>query len=311
MMNAFLKKEEHEVNHTLLHDDLYMVNRALYDHCMLMELTVQKKIVDINDKYLDRFRYRKVDLLHHDIRVLNSGYHTDYYYDEAWSKIEAGQTWSGELCMKANNDEIVWLFALFIPLCKGSQEVQSVLAIFNEITKQKQVDKWKYIAMHNELTNLPNRRKFEATLTTKIKGSLSGNSKFALVFIDIDSFKNINDSFGHATGDQVLQEFANRLRTPIFGNCKVFHQSGDEFVLIVDYSERLNGQLTYMLKRLNEPIKIKEKTMQVTASVGVSIFPDDSHSIEEILDKADQAMYASKRNGGNRYQLFERLGQSK
>lgn len=172
----------------------------------------------------------------------------------------------------------------------------------------------KYMASHDPLTNLFNRREFEDLLDKSIANAQRNNSSLALLLIDLDNFKAINDTFGHFHGDELLKQFANRLVLLVRKGDLLSRVGGDEFTLIslnIESPSSARHLAERILNELNSPYTINGKLITVTVSIGISIFPDDGNTTEDLLRKADLAMYKAKNSGKNTYQFYtEQLGYS-
>ncbi len=165
----------------------------------------------------------------------------------------------------------------------------------------------KYLASHDSLTNLFNRREFEDLLDKSIANSFRGKNILALLLIDLDNFKTTNDTFGHIHGDELLKQFSNRLVLLVRKGDLISRVGGDEFTLIAPNikSPTSARQLAErILNELHSPYSISGKLITVTVSIGIAIYPDDGSTTEDLLRKADMAMYKSKRSGKNTYQFY-------
>lgn len=170
-----------------------------------------------------------------------------------------------------------------------------------------QQEELKYIASHDSLTNLFNRREFEDLLDKSIANSLRTKSSFALLLIDLDNFKTTNDTFGHVHGDELLKQFSNRLVLLTRKGDLLSRVGGDEFTLISPNLNTPSGArhlAERILNELNSPYPINGRLITVTVSIGISVFPDDGKTTEDLLRKADMAMYKSKESGKNTYQFY-------
>jgi len=164
----------------------------------------------------------------------------------------------------------------------------------------KGIEKSRYQATHDPLTKLPNRTSFEKKLLTMANEV----EKFALLFIDIDEFKKINDNHGHHIGDSVLQEFAYRVSSFKYYTARL---SGDEFVTLIEYTnvENLKEKVAKILKKINQRCQIDD--IKLSASIGVSLFPKDSRDLSELKKKSDYAMYKSKNSGKNTFVFYDEI----
>jgi len=183
-----------------------------------------------------------------------------------------------------------------------------LLSIIHDITKRKQAEKKiEHFAYFDSLTNLPNRKMFSEKLNEVILRSKENNSKFALFFMDLDSFKNINDSFGHFVGDQLLIKISERLKRDMREGSKVFRIGGDEFAIIVENIlsyEEVSIICNRILKQLEKPFIINKNEFFSSASIGISIYPENGLNAEALLTNSDKAMYRVKKSGKNAYEFY-------
>ncbi|MFC7686975.1 diguanylate cyclase domain-containing protein [Ureibacillus sp. GCM10028918] len=174
--------------------------------------------------------------------------------------------------------------------------------IDNEIEK---MDIWKYLALHHELTKLPNRRMLHMSMESYLRMAREKNTGLAVVIIDLDKFKKINDTFGHLTGDALLIDVASRLSTLVVYGIHAFHISGDEFVLLIEQADQLDGKLMLINGIFDKPFCIENKQLHIGASLGISLFPEHSQNANVLLEYADRAMYKAKSSINNRCILYE------
>jgi diguanylate cyclase (GGDEF)-like protein/PAS domain S-box-containing protein len=183
-----------------------------------------------------------------------------------------------------------------------------VVGITRDITMQKQVEDtiWK-LAHTDSLTGLPNRSLFYDRLGQCVAQAKRQNKRIALLFMDLDDFKLVNDQFGHDTGDALLQEVANRLRQNIRSETTVARTGGDEFIFILNNIENSDNAVIVakkIIQSIAQPYVIHGHTCMIGCSIGISIFPDDSDEMENLVIQADSAMYKAKSSGKNNYHLF-------
>jgi len=162
------------------------------------------------------------------------------------------------------------------------------------------------LAHYDELTGLANRMLLNKTLEEIC--STKNNGKSAILFIDIDNFKNINDSYGHLTGDYTLQKIANIIKSTIREHDTVARISGDEFVICISQikdKEDVDIYVKRLLRAFESPLILKNRQLTISLSIGISIYPDDTQIKEKLIDFSDQAMYKVKRNGKNGFKFFK------
>ena len=188
-------------------------------------------------------------------------------------------------------------------------------SIIHDITKRKKAQETiEHLAHHDPLTNLPNRKMFIKNLVKSISKASENNSKFSLLYIDLDHFKNINDNYGHYTGDLFLKRVVRRLIKSIGEKSNISRLGGDEFTVILEGIsdvKELSIISDKILSALKQPFKINDKDNFISASIGISVFPDDGFSVEKLLNNSDAAMYQAKNTGKDGYCFFsEELNQA-
>ncbi|MEQ1658166.1 MAG: EAL domain-containing protein [Hylemonella sp.] len=181
--------------------------------------------------------------------------------------------------------------------------------IGSDITDRKSAEqRIEYLAYHDTLTGLPNRLLVQDRFEQAMAQAERSNTKVALVYLDLDNFKSINDTLGHAAGDEFLKEVARRLRSCVRDSDTISRQGGDEFLLVLrdlPDSEVVQAIVMKIMERLQEPLRIDTQDLASSASLGVAIAPDDGHDFETLRKKADLAMYRSKESGRNTYHFFD------
>jgi len=187
-------------------------------------------------------------------------------------------------------------------------KVQEVVASMIEITKRKKAEELiRYMAHYDSLTTLPNRLSFTNKLKTAIEQATEKQSGIALLFIDLDRFKTVNDTMGHAKGDELLKQVANRLNLILPKRGYVSRQGGDEFILFLEEADREQAAklATTIVKQLSAPFVLDEVEVYVSPSIGISMFPDNGLEMEQLLKCADAAMYHAKEEQKNHYCFFD------
>lgn len=195
--------------------------------------------------------------------------------------------------------EFYYLSVTHVPM-KSNNEVIGVYAIARDITENKiNQEQIQYMAFHDHLTHLANRICFENVLEKAISEAENSNKKFALLFMDLNNFKNINDEFGHAFGDSLLAEVATRIQSMVSEPDHAARLGGDEFTILIDNLTDYDHAMRWasqLLNKLNKPYTIDGHTVISTPSVGFAYYPQDGQSVQELLNKADTAMYENKRH---------------
>ncbi len=240
--------------------------------------------------------------------VLRSGQHSAEFYEDIWAELRNLGHWSGEIIDKRKNGGFYTAWLSIDMVDDGKGQVQSWVGQFSDITDKKEAEQliW-YQANFDSLTKLPNRRMFQNTLDDEIRKSKRSGRALALMFIDLDNFKNVNDSLGHDMGDLLLQQVAERLRECVRESDTIARLGGDEFTVILtnlDDASPIAAVTQKLLANISLPIKLGPHTVSVSASIGITLYPWDANNAEGLLKNADQAMYFSKREGRNCFHFY-------
>ncbi|MGH8272434.1 MAG: diguanylate cyclase domain-containing protein [Gammaproteobacteria bacterium] len=195
-----------------------------------------------------------------------------------------------------------------VPFRDDSGNIIGIIGIGRDITERKRADECiRHLATHDSLTDLPNRALFSETLTATLLEAGSRGGRFAILFVDLDRFKYINDSLGHEAGDAVLKQTAARLRASVRAGDIVARLGGDEFVLLCKDSADLDdieALASRVLQAAIRPVALLGEERAVSASVGVAVYPEDGDTERVLMKSADTAMYTAKQEGKSRYRLF-------
>lgn len=265
-------------------------------------------IITINPAFTHITGYTLEDVKGRNISLLNSGRQSPEFYAELWQTLDQKGHWQGELWNR-RKDGSFYAEALTInTIANADGSPRQRVALFSDITQRKTHEEliWNQ-ANYDALTGLPNRRMFREHLDQAIQSAKDGQQRLALLFLDLDRFKEINDTHGHDAGDQLLQIAAQRLRGCVRESDMVARLGGDEFTLVLSHlhdERRVEDLAQTLLKRLSEPFHLGKETEYLSASVGITLFPQDGADSETLIKQADQAMYAAKRLGRNRWERF-------
>jgi len=265
-------------------------------------------ILDVNPAFVRLRGYVPAEAVGRHIRTLNSAHHDRDFYRAIWRAVMNNGSWQGEHWGQHKNGEVYPEWLSINTIFKKDGTVFRRVMIFSNITEIKRAEAiiWKQ-ANFDRLTELPNRQMFHLRLDQSIKKAQDHGSKFALMFLDLDRFKEINDTLGHAMGDILLKQAARRLSLCVRQSDTVARLGGDEFTVLLDDLRETSDALKVarsILQRMSEPFLLGMETVYISTSIGITFYPDDSTSIETLLNNADQAMYVAKRQGRNRYSYF-------
>ena len=203
-----------------------------------------------------------------------------------------------------------WVSAVYRPYVDASEQIVGVVALIRDITERKEAEQQiEYQAYHDALTGLANRNLFQEHLSLALALAQRRDKRVAVLFLDLDHFKVVNDSLGHSIGDALLQEVGQRLRSAVRDGDTVARVGGDEFTIVLQELMRPQDAAVVaqnVLRRIAEPMEISGHRLFVTASIGITLFPDDGEDAETLLKNADSAMYRAKADGRNTYQMSTR-----
>ncbi len=211
--------------------------------------------------------------------------------------------------LRQRRDNTVFLAEIITnALYDENNNLKGFARVVRDVTERAEAEETiRHQAMHDSLTGLPNRKALEERLEIMIKQAERHNAKVAIMFLDLDRFKNINDSLGHMIGDMLLKEVASRFRSIVRAEDTVARLGGDEFVILL-YEVTHSGDVIRVAKKIIEamqvPVQIGQHALHVTSSIGVALFPSDGKDIHQLLKNADTALYRAKESGRNRYQFF-------
>jgi len=265
-------------------------------------------ILSANPAFFVATGFQPGDIAGQSIRKLTSVHHNKDFFTNIWRQLRLKGQWEGEIWNRNNEGEIRPQWLSLTAITDKDQHPTHYLGIYSDVSRQKQVqERLHRLAYHDVLTGLPNRQLFNDRLNQALKYANRKNSRLALFFIDLDRFKNVNDTLGHSVGDKVLQLTAERLNKCIRQTDTLSRLGGDEFTIIIqDINENFDTVLIAekVVNVFQTPLLIDEHELFITPSIGISMFPNDATTSEELIKYADTAMYRAKDLGGNGFQFF-------
>ena len=239
--------------------------------------------------------------------ILKSGKQDKRFYTSMWEELNYKGTWQGEIWNKRKNGELYPEYLMITSIKNDHGKTTNYLGVFSDIsTKMENEKEIEALTLTDHLTGLPNRLTFN-NLFSQLIASSNTNCLHALLFIDLDRFNQINASLGNDRGDRILVEFTKRVQQAIVGDNIFTRYGGDEFLLTFQHlknQKEVVKSAVDIVKLLNKPFLIDDMEIYITASIGISFFPSDGQEIEELIQKADKAMYFAKHNGRNQYAFY-------
>ncbi|WP_127471352.1 putative bifunctional diguanylate cyclase/phosphodiesterase [Thiomicrorhabdus aquaedulcis] len=275
---------------------------------------LNQRILRVNNAFTQVTGFSFQEVLGRNPSILHSGRHSDAFYQAMWATINRTGGWQGEVWNRRKNGEVYpeWLT---ITAVKNTQnEVTHYVASMSDITQRKDAEEAiKNLAYYDPLTHLPNRRLLQDRLQQAVSKMARDPRLGALMFIDLDNFKTLNDTLGHDVGDQLLQQVAGRLSSCVREVDTVARLGGDEFVVMLCELDTAHSVAAFyaeniaekVLKALNQPYRLMGHNYLSTPSIGVTMFSDHKMSVDELLKRADLAMYQAKAMGRNAIRFYD------
>ncbi|WP_303906805.1 diguanylate cyclase domain-containing protein [Thiohalomonas denitrificans] len=258
--------------------------------------------------------YASEEVIGKNPRLLQSGETPAETYEAMWRTITDGQVWHGEFRNRRKNGELFWEETSIAPITDETGRVTHFVGINEDITERKRLEKqiWRQ-ANYDELTGLVNRHLLLDRLEHRLHRAKRDQRCFALLFIDLDGFKEVNDTLGHDAGDELLRQVANRLLNCVREGDTVARVGGDEFTVILPRLHRPEAGVRVaekILAALAHPFTIGGKTVSTSASIGIATYPDDGEDAATLMKNADRAMYAVKHRGRSGIMMFCEFGRN-
>lgn len=282
--------------------------KSLYEHHPdpIFTLDLHGKFLNINNAGITLLGYQADELLH-------KSYHSLVYEKDLETAVEVfryvrkGHSTALDIRAYHQNRDIYYLHVTAVPII-FKEQITGIYVMVKDITEsKKQQEQINFLAYHDTLTGLANRRAFERQLDNAIIQAGKEKTQFAIMFLDLDRFKIINDTLGHKIGDLLLIEVAKRLQYAAGQNGKVARLAGDEFTVLIEKYDNFSEVETVandILQVMNKPIQIENHTLQITPSIGIATYPDAGEDAISLLQHADMAMYEAKNKGKNGISIY-------
>ena len=262
----------------------------------------------INNKFCEVNGYRPEEVLGRNPRLLKSGETDAAVYEDMWKSLAQGKEWRGEFKNRKKSGEIYWCLESISPIVDKTGAVTHYVAVIEDISDRKFAEATiRQLALYDPLTELANRRLLRERLDQTIAWSARAGKRVALLYLDLDRFKAVNDTLGHHVGDALLKAVARRFDMSLRNSDTLARLGGDEFAVVlgdIDRDEDAETVAEKLLDAVREPFVVEGRELYITVSIGISIYPSDTDNIDTLLRNADVAMYHAKECGKNRYRFF-------
>ncbi len=289
---------------------LRLTQKVFEDTAEAIMITDQKKrIIEVNEALCLMTGYGRDELIGQTPKILNSGHHDREFSNEMWENLKARGHWQGEIWDRRKDGQVYPSWASISAVKNDTGQLSHYVALLSDITTIKETEqRLEQLAHFDQLTGLANRMLFHDRLRGALARAHRHGKRLAVFYVDLDSFKQVNDTLGHKAGDDILVRAGHALSSSIREGDTVARLGGDEFGIILNDLE--NADLAQVLaQRIVEALSISvrfgARELQVSSSVGVALYPTDGEDEEALLRNADQAMYHAKKQGKNTYQFYD------
>ncbi len=266
------------------------------------------RILSVNRAFTKVLGYTLDEIKGKTPKAFASGHHNKAFYTAMWESIAAFGHWRGEIWNRRKNGEVFPEWLTISAVNDPAGNTTNYIGIFSDISERKTAEaQIQYLSSHDALTALPNRMLFKDRLENAIAFAARAHTKVALLNLDLDNFKLLNDSLGHAAGDALLRGVAARLKSCVRDTDTLSRQGGDEFLIALTSmpdADAISTAVHNILDQIAKPIELEGRALSLTCSIGVAVYPDDGDDFETLLKKADKAMYHAKEAGRNAYRYF-------
>ncbi len=308
--NFFLVGVIHDITERKQSEEKLKLAASVFSHsCEEISITDEKAtIIDVNDAFTRITGFSREEVIGQNPRILQSGRQSPEFYTAMWQTLLKDGYWSGEVWNRRKSGEVYAVMKTISAVCDERGITTHYVSIGNDITAMKEhQEEIEHIAHYDILTNLPNRSLLADRLSQAMLQCRRHELSLAVVFLDLDGFKSVNDTYGHDVGDELLIALSVRMKEALRKGDSLARIGGDEFVAVLaDLAkvEDCEPVLERLLLASSEPVTVGDVILNISASIGVTLYPQDNVDADLLMRHADQAMYMAKELGKNRYHLF-------
>ena len=265
-------------------------------------------ILYANHRFTEISGYPVSDVIGSNLRILQAGRLEKYTYLEMWNALTEGKSWHGEMLNKSKQGRVYWEDVQISPVKTPNGETSKYVVVSADISERKSTEeKMRHLATYDPLTDLPNRSLVNDRIRQALTAAKRDKTNLALMFLDLDRFKPVNDTLGHHVGDLLLIEAAKRMQDCVRESDTVGRIGGDEFVVLLPTVD--SGQDAMLVAEkiryaLNQPFVLAGNDLHISSSIGLALYPEHGDDAETLVKYADTAMYYAKEGGRNNVQLF-------
>ncbi|MCP5207297.1 MAG: EAL domain-containing protein [Hahellaceae bacterium] len=274
----------------------------------IMLLNAEKRITDVNQAFEQLTGYTASEAVGKTPALIQSRRYDHCFYDKIWKQVESTGQWQGEMWRRAKNGNEYPEWLSVSTIRSEMDELDGYVLLSSDISLLKQSEeKLDYLAHHDPLTGLPNRLLLQVRMAHSLERARREGTQVAVLFLDLDGFKHINDSLGHAIGDELLRRIGDQLRNRVREEDTIARIGGDEFVIVMEHiseHKQVIAMVSALLLAIQQRHTIHGHDLRVTTSIGISFYPQDAKDAEVLLRNADSAMYKAKSEGRNNYQFY-------
>lgn len=300
-----------EVNQRKQAEQRLFIYKQVIDHTdeAVIITDPETRVIEINPAYEKKLGYSREQVLGQFPSLVQSGLHDKSFYQDLWKSLLSRKHWSGEIRNQHKNGQIIPFWVTINAILDNQGNVTQYIGLFRDISALKQAEKdLEQLAYYDPLTGLPNRALFNDRLHQMIINAKRHHCHLAVLFVDLDRFKEVNDTLGHSMGDALLVQVAGRMTDVLREQDTVSRLGGDEFTIILpglENSEDVVIVADKIVKCLQQPFQLGADQVVIGASIGIALYPEHGHDTERLKKNADVAMYQAKEMGRNRYQLYD------